>query len=82
MYGVRSSGSTRKNGMKQEVHWTVKNDPRVTGIVEIYAKNQRRRASSAFNVLKGDMSLAIRTGGRKELYSLWKSSGKRFRGIW
>ena len=55
MYKFRSMEVQTKQEEKQG--WTVKNDPRVTGIGKIIRKTSIDEMPQFFNVLKGDMSL-------------------------
>ena len=77
MYKFRSM-EVQKERDEQKC-WTVKNDPRVTGIGKFMRKTSIDELPQLFNVLKGDMSLV---GPRPERPQCVESSGKRFRGIW
>ena len=55
MYKFRSMELQNPNEEKKA--WTVKNDPRVTGIGKILRKTSLDELPQLFNILKGDMSL-------------------------
>lgn len=78
MYKFRSMEVQAKSEEKKG--WTIKNDPRVTPVGRFIRKTSIDELPQLFNVLKGDMSL-VGTGGRN-VRSLWKNSGRRFRATW
>lgn len=55
MYKFRSMEMQRPNEEKKA--WTVKNDPRVTGVGKILRRTSIDELPQLFNILKGDMSL-------------------------
>uniref|UniRef100_UPI004055FE0D undecaprenyl-phosphate glucose phosphotransferase n=1 Tax=Acetatifactor sp. TaxID=1872090 RepID=UPI004055FE0D len=55
MYKFRSM--ELQNAKEEKKAWTVKNDPRVTGIGKILRKTSLDELPQLFNILKGDMSL-------------------------
>ena len=55
MYKFRSM--ELQNPSEEKKAWTVKNDPRVTGIGKILRKTSLDELPQLFNILKGDMSL-------------------------
>lgn len=55
MYKFRSM--EQQNPKEEKKAWTVKNDPRVTGIGKILRKTSLDELPQLFNILKGDMSL-------------------------
>ena len=77
MYKFRSMEIQPESEEKKA--WTVKNDPRVTGIGRFMRRTSIDELPQLFNILKGNMSLV---GPRPERPFLWKSSGKKFPDIW
>ncbi len=55
MYKFRSM--ELQNAKEEKKAWTVKNDPRVTGIGKVLRKTSLDELPQLFNILKGDMSL-------------------------
>ena len=77
MYKFRSMEIQPESEEKKA--WTVKNDPRVTGIGKFMRRTSIDELPQLFNILKGDMSLV---GPRPERPFFVEKLGKKFQDIW